>query len=158
MDNNELTSFLIHEKKLDKNIIKNALDIHQKTGQSLLNILKEQNVLNEELLIQTIAYTSGIEFINLTPEMIEPMIAHLIPYETANKYNLIPIKSEANNLKVAMSSPLNLSVRSKVEMKTGYKVIPVAATPSAIRQAIHQKAPHATIPMPDVKPALSTIQ
>jgi len=38
---------------------------------------------------------------------------------------------------MAMSSPLNLSVRDQIEMKTGYKVIPIAATPSAIRRAIH---------------------
>jgi type IV pilus assembly protein PilB len=36
-----------------------------------------------------------------------------------------------------MSSPLNLSLRDQIEMKTGYKVIPVAAMPSAIRRAIH---------------------
>ncbi|MGA2071589.1 MAG: GspE/PulE family protein, partial [Sedimentisphaerales bacterium] len=51
--------------------------------------------------------------------------------------NVIPIKKEGKRLLVAMSSPLNLSVRDQIEMKTGYEVSPVAASPNAIRQAIN---------------------
>ncbi len=35
-----------------------------------------------------------------------------------------------------MSSPLDLRARDEIELKTGYRVVPVAATPHAIRQAI----------------------
>jgi len=64
------------------------------------------------------------------------MVAHLISYDMASKYNVIPIKRENDKLRVAMSSPLNLSVRDQIEMKTGYKVIPVAATPTAIKHVV----------------------
>jgi type IV pilus assembly protein PilB len=84
-----------------------------------------------------VAATNKIEFINLSPDDVDPMVAHLVSYEIANRHNVIPIKKQDNQLQVAMSSPLNLSVRDQLEIKTGYKVVPVAATPSAIRQAIH---------------------
>jgi len=54
-----------------------------------------------------------------------------------SRHNVIPIKKENNQLWVAMSSPFNLSIRDQIEMKTGYKIIPVAATSNAIRQAVH---------------------
>lgn len=133
---NPLISFLADEKLLDESTLLSVIEEHEKTGKSLITILKKDNLLDEEQLTKAVASTSGIEFINLAPEMVEPMVAHLISYETASRHNVIPIKREGDKLCVAMSSPLNLSVRDQIEMKTGYKVIPVAATPTAVKHAI----------------------
>jgi len=132
-----IISFLTEEKILDEKTLQAAVEQHQQTGQSLISILKKENLLDDDQLTRIIAATSRIEFVNLSPEMVDPMVAHLISYEIANCHNVIPVKKEDNNLLVAMSSPLNLSVRDQIEMRTGYKVIPLAATPGAIRQAIH---------------------
>jgi type IV pilus assembly protein PilB len=129
-------SLLRQEKMVDENILQAVIDEHEKTGQSLITILKKENLLGEEQLTKVVASTSGIEFVNLAPEMVEPMVAHLVSYEMASRHNVIPIKREDDKLRVAMSSPLNLSVRDQIEMKTGYKVIPVAATPTAIKRAV----------------------
>ncbi|MHC4436061.1 MAG: GspE/PulE family protein, partial [Planctomycetota bacterium] len=135
--NNPLVSFLTEEKILDERTLRTVIDKHKKTGQSLITILKKEDLLDEEQLTKVVASSNGIEFVNLAPEMVEPMVAHLVPYETASRHNVIPIKRENGKLRVAMSSPLNLSVRDQIEMKTGYKVIPVAATPTAIKRAVH---------------------
>jgi len=132
-----LISLLMQEKIVDESTLKTAIDKHEKTGQSLITILKKENLLDEEQLTRIVASTSEIEFINLAPEMVDPMVAHLVTYEIASQHNVIPIKREDDKLRVAMSSPLNLSVRDQIEMKTGYKVIPVAATPTAIKHAVH---------------------
>ena len=68
--------------------------------------------------------------------MIDPMAAHLLSYEFVSQYNVLPVRIDKDKLFVAMSSPLNLSVRGQIEMKTGYTAVPLAATGSAIRQAI----------------------
>ena len=130
-------SFIKQENILDEETLQAAIEQQQKTGQSLINIIKKENLLDEDQLIQIVAAANKIEFINLSPEMVEPMVAHLLSSETANKYNVIPIKKKDNCLLVAMSSPLNLFIRDQVEMKTGYSVIPLAATPNAIRLAIN---------------------
>ena len=132
-----IISFLTEQNILDENVLQVALDQQQKTGQSLISILKKENLLDEDQFTRVVAAANKIEFINLSPETVDPMVAHLVSYEIASRHNVIPVKKEDNQLLVAMSSPLNLSVRDQIEMKTGYKVIPVAATPSAIRQAIH---------------------
>ncbi|MHC4684256.1 MAG: GspE/PulE/PilB domain-containing protein [Planctomycetota bacterium] len=129
-------SLLRQEKMVDENILQDVIDEHEKTGQSLITILKKENLLGEEQLTKVVASTSEIEFVNLAPEMVDPMVAHLVPYEMASRHNVIPIKREDDKLRVAMSSPLNLSVRDEIEMKTGYRVIPVAATPTAIKRAV----------------------
>ena len=132
-----LISFIMEEGILDEKTLQAIVDEHEKTGQSLINLLKKGNLIDEDQLAKIVAGTNRTEFINLSPEMIEPMVAHLVPYEVANRHNVIPIKREGNRLRVAMGSPLNLSIRDQIEMKTGYKIIPVAATPSAIKRAIH---------------------
>ena len=60
----------------------------------------------------------------------------MISYEIAKQHNVIPVKKDGDNLIVAMSEPWNLVVRDQIGMKTGCKVVPVAATPNAIKQAV----------------------
>lgn len=131
-----IITYLNEEKLLDEKTLQSALERHRQTGQSLINILKKENLLDEDQLTRIIAATNHIEFINLSPEMVDPMVAHLVSYEIANSHNVIPVKKEDDQLVVAMSSPLDLSIRDQIEIRTGYKVVPVAATPGAIRQAI----------------------
>jgi type IV pilus assembly protein PilB len=131
-----IISFLMREQIVDEKTIQSVLAKQQETGQSLISILNKENLLDEAQYTRTIAAANKIEFVNLSPDMVDPIVAHLVPYETASEHNLIPVKKENNHLLVAMGSPLNLSVRDQIEVKTGYKVVPLAATPSAIRQAI----------------------
>jgi type IV pilus assembly protein PilB len=132
-----IISFLQQENIVDQNTLASLLEQQQRTGQSLINVLKSESVLNEEQFTRVVAFSNKIEFVNLSPDMVDSMAAHLVSYDLVNRYSVIPIRKEDNKLLVAMSSPLNLSVRDQIEMKTGYKVVPLAATPSAIRQAIH---------------------
>jgi len=131
-----IISLLLKEKALDERTLQDVLDRQRQTGRSLLSILREDKILDAERLTKVIAAANKIEFVNLSPDMVDPVIAHLLSYEMVNKYGAVPLRKEGNRLIVAMSSPLNLAVRDRIEMKTGYKVVPVAATPAAIRQAI----------------------
>ncbi|MGA2915178.1 MAG: GspE/PulE family protein [Sedimentisphaerales bacterium] len=106
------------------------------SGKSIISLLKEQNLVNDEQLGIIIAADQNIEFIMLSPDMVDPMAAHMVPYEMSNEHNLIGLRTEGDKLYVAMSSPMNLAVRDQIEMRTGCQVIPKAATPGAIKAAI----------------------
>jgi type IV pilus assembly protein PilB len=128
---------LSKEKIIDKATIEAALAQQRQTGEGLISILKKGKFVNEEQLTRIVAVVHNIEFIVLSPDMIDPMTAHLLSYEMVSRYNIIPVRKDGQKLIVAMSSPMNLSVRDQIEMKTGYKVTPVAASAEAIKQAIH---------------------
>lgn len=137
MENHDaIISFLKTGKILDEITLKSLIELQKSTGQSMVSILKRENMLDESQMAQVVAVGNGIEFINLSPEMVEPMVASLISYDIANRYNIIPVKKENDKLYLAMSSPLNIAARDQVEAKTGYKVIPLAATLGAVQQAI----------------------
>ena len=131
-----IISYILEQNILDEETLQKALKEQETSGQSLISILKKNNFVDEEQLIRIIAAGHQIEFVNLSPDMINPIAAHMVTYEMANQYNIIPVKKEGNKLLVAMSSPLNLAVRDEIEMRTGLKVVPLAATQNAIKQAI----------------------
>jgi type IV pilus assembly protein PilB len=131
-----IVSFLLDENILDKDAIEKLLCEQEQSGKSFVNMLKTRGLLSKDQLTKLVAATNGIEFVNLSPDMIDPMVVRLVPYDIARKHNLIPIRIENDGLLVAMSSPMNLSVRDMVATKTGYQVIPVAATDEAVRTVI----------------------
>jgi type IV pilus assembly protein PilB len=131
-----IISYIREQNILDEETLRKVLKEQETSGQSLIGILKKDNLVDEEQLVRIIAAGHQIEFVNLSPDMINPSAAHLVTYEMANQYNIIPMKKDGNKLLVAMSSPLNLAVRDELESRTGLKVVPLAATQSAIKQAI----------------------
>ncbi|MDD5011487.1 MAG: ATPase, T2SS/T4P/T4SS family, partial [Phycisphaerae bacterium] len=107
-----------------------------KSGRNIITVLRENGMLTDEQFGILIAKSQNIEFLNLSPDMVEPIAAHMIPYELSNDNNLIGVRMESDKLYVAMSSPMDLAIRDQIEMRTGCKVIPQAAAPNAIKSAI----------------------
>jgi len=132
----QIISYIRDQNILDETTLGKILKEQESNGKSLISILKKNNYVDEQQLMKIIAATHQIEFINLSPDMVNPMAAHMVTYEMANQYDIIPVKKDDNKLLVAMSSPLNLAARDELEMRTGLKVVPLAATPDAIKQAI----------------------
>ena len=129
-------SYILKESILDEQTLQSLLKQQQESGQSLINILKQSDLVDSEQLVRIVAVSNKIEFVNLSPDMVDTMAAHMVSYEMANQYNIIPVKKDGNKLIVAMGDPLNLSVRDQLELRTGCMIVPVAATPNAIRQAV----------------------
>jgi type IV pilus assembly protein PilB len=138
MENNDpIISLLTKEKILDEATLETALAQQRQTGASLISILKKGKLVSDEQVTRIVAAVNNIEFVELKADMIDPMSAHLLSYEMVNQHTVIPVRKEGRRLMVAMASPLNLSVRDQIEMKTGYEVKAVAASPAAIKHAIH---------------------
>jgi type IV pilus assembly protein PilB len=135
-EHDPVITLLSEEKVLDPTVLESVLERHRDTGDSILSILRRENLLSDEEITRIVASVNNIDYIDLSPETIDPMVAHLISHDLANRSKVIPIKRHEGSLVVAMSSPLDLDARDEIELKTGYSVIPVAAAPAAIRQAI----------------------
>ncbi len=136
-DCDPIISFLVDEKVISPAHVESLAEKSRQTGESLPALLKRQKLVDDEQLARAVAAVNRFEFVNLSPEMIDPIVAHLISHELANRHGVIPVKREGQKLSVAMSAPLDLRARDEIELKTGYQVIPVAATPHAVQQAIH---------------------
>ncbi len=136
-EHDDIISYILKENIVDEKTLQGVLKKQQKiSGESLVNILKKNNLINENQVGRIIATSNKLEFVNLSPDMVNPMAAHLVSYEIANKNNVIPIKKNGNDLIVAMSEPWDIGVKNQIAMRAGCNVIAVVATPAAIRQTI----------------------
>ncbi|MHC5060832.1 MAG: GspE/PulE family protein [Planctomycetota bacterium] len=131
-----VVSFLLEENILDEDTIDEFVQAGADSGNSLISILKSRNLVNQNQLTKLTAVTNNIEFVNLSPDMVDPVAVRLVSFELAKQHNLIPVRIEKDRLFLAMSSPLNLSARDIISTRTGYKVVPLAATTEAVKQAI----------------------
>jgi type IV pilus assembly protein PilB len=131
-----VVSFLLEENILDETSIDELVKAGADSGNSLISVLKSRNLVNQDQLTKLTALTNNIEFVNLSADMIDPVAVRLVSFDLARQHNLIPVRIEKDKLFVAMSSPLNLSARDTITMKTGYKVVPLAATTEAVKQAV----------------------
>ncbi|MEN6576544.1 MAG: GspE/PulE family protein [Phycisphaerales bacterium] len=136
-DCDPIIAFLVSENVVSSAEVEALAERQKQTGESLLVLLKREKLVDEEQLARAVASVHKFEFVNLSPEMIDPIVAHLISQDVANRHGAIPLRREGQQLIVAMSSPLDLRARDEIELKTGYCVVPVAATPHAVQQAIH---------------------
>lgn len=124
------------ERLVDPAVLETLIESQRETGQSILSMLKRQNLLTDEQIVWTAALANGIEYVELTPDAVEPTIAHLISRDLATRHNAVPIRRQEGTLFVAMGSPWDLAARDEIEVKTGYGVVPVAASPAAIRHVV----------------------
>ncbi len=135
-EQDKIISFIEKENILPADVLQGVIKKQQESGQGVISILKEEALVSDDDLTKIVMFDSNIEFITLSPDMIDPVAAQVVSYEIVNQYNLIPVKKEGKKLYVAMASPLDLAIRDKIEARTGCEVVPLYATLSAIRQAV----------------------
>jgi type IV pilus assembly protein PilB len=76
--------------------------------------------------------------INLSHFEIDPAVIKLIPSEIAQKHQIIPINRTGNVLTVAMADPSNIFAIDDIKFMTGFKVEPVVAAETSIKNAINK--------------------
>ena len=67
---------------------------------------------------------------------IDPAVLKLVPAETAQKYQVIPLSRAGATLTIAMADPTNVFAMDDVRFMTGYSVEPVVASEIAVNDAI----------------------
>ena len=136
-EHKDIISYILEENIVDEKTLQRVLGKQQNvSGESLVSTLKKNNLVDENQAGKIIAASNKIEFVNLSPDMVNPMAAHLVSYDIATQNNIIPISKNGNDLVVAMNEPWDIGVKNQIAMRTGCNIISVVATLNAIRQAI----------------------
>ena len=87
-----IISHLAEQNILDEDTLSNLLDQQAETGRSLISLLKSKKLISEEQLTKLIAAANDIEFVKLSPDMVDSMMAHQLSYEMVNRHNVIPVR------------------------------------------------------------------
>jgi type IV pilus assembly protein PilB len=140
---------LLKEKRISAEQLQQALTAQKSNGGKLgFNLVKLGFVKDEEITA-LLSKQYGVPSINLAQFEIDPAVIKLIPAETANKYQIVPLSRSGATLTIAMTDPTNVFAMDDIKFMTGYNVEPVVASETAVTDAITKYYP---APAPGAKP------
>jgi type IV pilus assembly protein PilB len=127
---------LLKEKRITPEQLQEALNYQRQNGGKLgFNLIKLGYVKDEEI-IALLSKQYGVPSIALTQFEIDPAVVKLVPAETAQKYQIVPLSRAGATLTIAMTDPTNVFAMDDIKFMTGYNVEPVVASETAVTDAI----------------------
>src|SRR6267143_2508400 len=127
---------LLKEKRITPEQLQEALNYQRTNGGKLgYNLIKLGYVKDEEITA-LLSKQYGVPSIALTQFEIDPAVVKLVPAETAQKYQIVPLSRSGATLPIAMTDPTNVFAMDDIKFMTGYNVEPVVASETAVIDAI----------------------
>src|SRR5882672_3457304 len=127
---------LLKEKRITPEQLQEALNYQRQNGGKLgYNLIKLGYVKDEEITA-LLSKQYGVPSIALTQFEIDPAVVKLVPAETAQKYQIVPLSRAGATLTIAMTDPTNVFAMDDIKFMTGYNVEPVVASETAVTEAI----------------------
>jgi type IV pilus assembly protein PilB len=127
---------LLKEKRITPDQLQQALNHQKANGGKLGYNLVKMGFVKDEEITALLSKQYGVPSINLTQFEIDPAVIKLIPSETANKYQIVPLSRAGATLTIAMTDPTNVFAMDDIKFMTGYNVEPVVASETAVIEAI----------------------
>src|SRR6476660_5415685 len=137
---------LLKEKRITPEQLQEVLAYQKANGGKLGLILVKLGFAKDEEITALLSKQYGVPSINLHQFEIDPAVIKLIPPETAQKYQIIPLSRAGATLTIAMTDPTNVFAMDDIQFMTGYNVEPVVASEVAVIEAIQRYYPTATKP------------
>jgi type IV pilus assembly protein PilB len=129
---------LLKEKRITAEQLQEALNYQRTNGGKLgLNLIKLGFVKDEEVTA-LLSRQYGVPSIALAEFEIDPTVVKLVPADTAQKYQIVPLSRAGATLTIAMTDPTNVFAMDDIKFMTGYNVEPVVASETAVLEAIQK--------------------
>jgi type IV pilus assembly protein PilB len=134
----KLGELLVKENLITPQQLQEALQYQKQNGGKLGYNLVKLGFVKDEEITQLLSRQYGVPSINLARFEIDPSVIKLVPAETAQKYQIIPLSRAGANLTIAMVDPTNVFAMDDIKFMTGYNVEPVVASETAIMDSIEK--------------------
>jgi len=115
-----------------------ALREQKRLGKYLGDALESLGFITQDVIASMLAEETQAEMVNVKSSVIDPDVIRLVPYDTAKKYQILPLSREGNTLTIAMVDTLNVVAIDAVEQASGLMVDVVTAPEQEIMEAIER--------------------
>jgi len=139
---------LLKEKRITPAQLQEALNYQKTNGGKLGFNLVHLGFVKDEEITALLSKQYGVPSINLAQFQVDAAVIKLIPAETANKYQIVPLSRAGATLTIAMTDPTNVFAMDDIKFMTGYNVEPVVASETAVSDAIARYYPATPAPRP----------
>ena len=144
---------LLKEKRITPDQLQQALTHQKANGGKLGHTLIRLGLVKDEEITTLLSRQYGVPSINLAQFEIDRSVIKLIPADTAQKYEIVPLSRSGATLTIAMTDPTNVFAMDDIKFMTGYNVEPVVASETAVVEAIQKYYPSAGKSAPVITPS-----
>src|SRR5256714_2007013 len=131
-----LGDLLVKEKIITPEQLQQATKVQKETSCRLGSALVKLNFLTDEDVTNFLSRQYGVPAINLAYFEIDASVVKLIPFETAKRYQILPLSRVGASLTIAMVDPTNVFAMDDIKFMTGFNIEPVVASESSILTGI----------------------
>jgi type IV pilus assembly protein PilB len=129
---------LLKEKRITVEQLQEALNHQRQNGGKIgFNLVKLGFVKDAEITA-LLSKQYGVPSVSLADFDIDSGVIKLVPPETAQKYQIVPLARAGATLTIAMTDPTNVFAMDDIRFMTGYNVEPVVASEIAVLDAIQK--------------------
>ena len=154
-DQRKLGEMLVENGVITQRQLEEALKEQGATGRFIGEVLVSRSAASEQQVTQSLSEQLGFAFVDLANMAIEPEARDAVQEELCSKHIAVPLFIVQNTLTLAMSNPLDIEAIDEFQVASGFRVKPVFACPTAIRNAIEKQYHQVE---PELPQALSTPQ
>jgi type IV pilus assembly protein PilB len=133
-----LGDLLVKEKIITPEQLEQANKIQKEQSCRLGSALVKLGFLSDEDVTNFLSRQYGVPAINLSYFEIDPAVVKLIPFETAKRYQILPLSRVGASLTIAMVDPTNVFAMDDIKFMTGFNIEPVVASESSIVAGIEK--------------------
>src|SRR5581483_8398099 len=133
-----LGDLLVKEKVITPEQLTQATKVQKETNCRLGSALVKLGFLSDEDVTNFLSRQYGVPAINLSYFEIDPAVVKLIPFETAKRYQILPLSRVGASLTIAMVDPTNVFAMDDIKFMTGFNIEPVVASESSINEGIEK--------------------
>ena len=102
-----LGDLLVKEKVITPEQLEQATKLQKESRTRLASALVKLGFLSDEDVTNFLSRQYGVPAINLSYFEIDPAVVKLIPYETAKRYQILPLSRVGASLTIAMVDPVS---------------------------------------------------
>ncbi len=133
-----LGDLLVKEKVITPEQLDKAIKMQKENGFRLGSALVKLGFLSDEDVTNFLSRQYGVPAINLSYFEIDGSVVKLVPYETAKRYQILPLSRVGASLTIAMVDPTNVFAMDDIKFMTGFNIEPVVASEAAIMEGIEK--------------------
>ncbi len=133
-----LGDLLVKEKVITPEQLEQATKLQKESHVRLASALVKLGFLSDEDVTNFLSRQYGVPAINLSYFEIDPAVVKLIPFETARRYQILPLSRVGASLTIAMVDPTNVFAMDDIKFMTGFNIEPVVASESSIVEGIEK--------------------
>jgi type IV pilus assembly protein PilB len=132
----KIGDLLVKENLITQQQLKESLEYQRVHGGRLGHCLIKLGFVTDDEITAILSRQYGVPSINLSFFDVDPGVVRLIPVETAQKYQIMPLSRVGSTLTIAMIDPTNVFAMDDIKFMTGFNIEPVVASETAIRESI----------------------